>query len=48
MMQPPNEQSAPALLASWSDADTILADPLVSDALAFMDRQPRVTLEGRR
>jgi len=35
-------------MASWVDADTLLADPLAGNALAFMDRQPRISLEGLR
>ena len=35
-------------VASWTEVDTLLADPLVGDALAFMDRQPRIAVEGRR
>jgi len=37
-----------AWVGSWSDADALLADPLLGDALAFMDRQPRIVMEGRR
>jgi hypothetical protein len=33
---------------TWNDIDTMLTDPLAAQALAFMDRQPRIIMEGRR
>jgi hypothetical protein len=35
-------------IKTWDEIDGLLADPLVGRALAFMDRQPRVVMEGRR
>jgi hypothetical protein len=37
-----------AWLNAWADIETLLNDELVSQALAFMDQQSRVVMEGRR